>query len=141
MSRHTLKILLVGIYSKPHKYTLHNIMFVFISSKVVTGRDLLHTGSKRDCSSRETLQTVALIAQTSQPGNVASSATHKTAHSEQELDNNIIAWCTGRRYEAKICAVLLPLRCSFAWCHYLPKSNFPVSGRKPWTIIRRFDRN
>ena len=47
----------------------------------------------------------------------------------------------GRCYEAEICAILLPLRCSFKWYPFLPNSNFSDSGRKPWTIVRRFGRN
>ena len=47
---------------------------------------------------------------------------------------------TGRCYEAEICAILLLLRCSFIWYPFWPKSNFSDSGRKPWTIIRRFGR-
>ena len=48
---------------------------------------------------------------------------------------------TGRCYEPEICAILLPLRCSFRWYIFLLKSNFSVFGQKPWTIIRRFGRN
>ena len=47
---------------------------------------------------------------------------------------------TGRCYEAEICAILLLLRCSFRWYPFLPKSKFSDSGRKPWTIVRCFDR-
>ena len=32
-------------------------------------------------------------------------------------------------------------RMSIAWYNFLPKSTFSDSGQKPWTIIRRFDRN
>ena len=32
-------------------------------------------------------------------------------------------------------------RCPIAWHQYLLKSKFSDFGRKPWTIIRRFDRN
>ena len=46
-----------------------------------------------------------------------------------------------RCYKAKICAVLFPLRCAIAWYYFLQKSKFSESGQKPWTIIRRFDRN
>ena len=48
---------------------------------------------------------------------------------------------TGRCYEAEICTNLLLLRCSVRWYPFLPKSKFPDFGRKPWTIIRRFDQN
>ena len=48
---------------------------------------------------------------------------------------------TGRCYEAESCAILLPLRCAFAWYAFLPKFKFSISGRKPWTIVRHFDRN
>ena len=48
---------------------------------------------------------------------------------------------SGRCYEAEICAILLPLRCSFRWYNVLLKSNFSVFDQKPWTIIRRFDQN
>ena len=44
---------------------------------------------------------------------------------------------TGRCYESEICANLLPLRCSFQWNPFPPKST--VSGQEPWTIVRRFD--
>ena len=37
----------------------------------------------------------------------------------------------GRCYEAEICAILLPLRCSFRWYPFLPGSKFSDSGRKP----------
>ena len=45
----------------------------------------------------------------------------------------------GRCYKAEICTILLPLRCALAWYDFLPKSTFSFSGRKPWTIGRRFD--
>ena len=41
--------------------------------------------------------------------------------------------------KAQICAILLLLRCTFRWHPAWPKSNFSFSGRKPWTIVRRFD--
>ena len=47
----------------------------------------------------------------------------------------------GRCYEAEIYAILLPLRCAFAWYPFLRLSKFSISGRKPWTIVRRFGRN
>ena len=37
---------------------------------------------------------------------------------------------TGRCYEAEIYTILLPLRCAFAWYHFLPKSKLSVSGLK-----------
>ena len=43
--------------------------------------------------------------------------------------------------QAEICAILLLLRYSFRWYPVLPKSKFSDFGRKPWTIIRRFDQN
>ena len=48
---------------------------------------------------------------------------------------------TGRCYGAKICAILLLLKCSFRWYPFLPKSKFSDFGRKPWTIIRHFNHN
>ena len=48
---------------------------------------------------------------------------------------------TRRCYEAEICTTLLPFRCAFAWYLVWPKSIFSGSGQKPWTIVRRFDRN
>ena len=48
---------------------------------------------------------------------------------------------SGRCYKAEICTVLFPLRCAIAWYYFLPKSKFSDSGRKPWTIIRRFGQN
>ena len=48
---------------------------------------------------------------------------------------------SGRCYKAEICTVLFPLRCAIAWYYFFPKSKFSDSGQKPWTIIRRFDRN
>ena len=48
---------------------------------------------------------------------------------------------SGRCYEAEICAILFLLRCSFIWYHFLPRSKVSDFGQKPWTIIRRFDRN
>ena len=53
----------------------------------------------------------------------------------------VILLLAGRCYEAEICAILLPLRCSFTWYNFLPKSNISDFGRKPWTIVRRFDQN
>ena len=47
----------------------------------------------------------------------------------------------GRCYEAEICAILLLLRCSFRWNNFSAKAKFSFSGRKPWTIIRRFGQN
>ena len=47
----------------------------------------------------------------------------------------------GRCYEAEFCAILLLLICSFRWHPFLPKLKFSESGRKPWTIVRRFDQN
>ena len=41
----------------------------------------------------------------------------------------------------KFCAILFLLRCPFIWYHFLPRSNFPYFGQKPWTIVRRFYRN
>ena len=46
---------------------------------------------------------------------------------------------SGRCYGAEICAILLLLGCPFRWNSIRPKSKFSVSGRKPWTIIRRFN--
>ena len=46
-----------------------------------------------------------------------------------------------RCYKAEICTILFPLRCATAWYYFLQKSKFSESGQKPWTIIRRFDRN
>ena len=45
----------------------------------------------------------------------------------------------GRYYEAEICTILFPLRCSLKWYHFLPKSNLTFFGRKLWTIVRGFD--
>ena len=53
----------------------------------------------------------------------------------------VLLLLTGRCYGAKICAILLLLRCSFRWYPFLPKSKFSDFGRKPWTIIRRFYQN
>ena len=39
---------------------------------------------------------------------------------------------TGRCYGAEIYIILLLLRFLF---HFLPKSNFSISGQKPWTIV------
>ena len=47
----------------------------------------------------------------------------------------------GAIYKAEICTILFPLRCAIAWYYILPNSKFSDSGQKPWTIIRRFDRN
>ena len=47
----------------------------------------------------------------------------------------------GRCYEAEICVILFPLRCSLICYPFLPKSKFSDFGRKPWTIIRRFYQN
>ena len=41
--------------------------------------------------------------------------------------------------EAKICTILLPLRCSFRWYPCLPKSFRSDFSRNPWTIVRCFD--
>ena len=47
---------------------------------------------------------------------------------------------TGKCYKAEISTIPFPLRCAFVWyAFFLPKSKFSVSGRKPWTIVRRFD--
>ena len=46
----------------------------------------------------------------------------------------------GRCYEAEICAILFLLRCPFIWYPFWPNSQFSISGQKPWTIVRRFDR-
>ena len=43
----------------------------------------------------------------------------------------------GRCYEAEICTILFPLRCAFT-CLFFAESNFSVSSRKPWTIVRGF---
>ena len=48
---------------------------------------------------------------------------------------------TGRCYGGEICVILFLLRCPFIRYPFWPKSNFSDSGQKPWTIIRRFDRN
>ena len=48
---------------------------------------------------------------------------------------------SGRCYKAEICTILFPLRCAMAWYYFLQKSKFSDSGQKPWTIVRRFDRN
>ena len=48
---------------------------------------------------------------------------------------------SGRCYKAEICVILFLLRCPFIWYPFWPKSKFSDSGQKPWTIIRRFDRN
>ena len=45
---------------------------------------------------------------------------------------------TGRCYEAEIFVILFLLRCRYIWYPFWPKSNFSVSGRKPWTIARSF---
>ena len=46
----------------------------------------------------------------------------------------------GRCYEAEICVILLRLDV-LRLVSFYPRSNFSISGRKPWTIVRRFDRN
>ena len=48
---------------------------------------------------------------------------------------------SGRCYEAEICVILFLLRCPFIWYPFWPKSKFSDSGKKPWTIIRRFEQN
>ena len=48
---------------------------------------------------------------------------------------------SGRCYEAEIYVILFLLRCPFIWYPFWPKSKFSDFGQKPWTIIRRFDRN
>ena len=48
---------------------------------------------------------------------------------------------SGRCYEAEICDILYLLRCPFIWYPFWPKSKISDFGQKPWTIIRRFDRN
>ena len=48
---------------------------------------------------------------------------------------------SGRCYEAEICVILFLLRCPFILYPFWPKSKFSVFSQKPWTIIRRFDRN
>ena len=53
----------------------------------------------------------------------------------------VLLLLAGRCYEAETCTILLPLRYSFAWYLFLPKSKSSDFGRKPWTIVRRFDRN
>ena len=53
----------------------------------------------------------------------------------------VLLLLTGRCYEAEICVILFLLRCPFLWYPFWPKSKFSVFGQKPWTIIRRFDRN
>ena len=45
----------------------------------------------------------------------------------------VLSLLARRCYE--ICAILLPLRCAFARNHFLPKSKFSDSGRKPWTVV------
>ena len=44
-------------------------------------------------------------------------------------------------YATEICSILFLLRCPFIWYPFWPKTKFSVFGQKPWTIIRRFDRN
>ena len=51
----------------------------------------------------------------------------------------VLLLLNGRCYEAEICVILLPLRCSFRWYAVLLKSTFSDFDRKPWTIVRRFD--
>ena len=41
----------------------------------------------------------------------------------------------------KFASILFLLRCPFIWYPFWPKSKFSDFGQKPWTIIRRFDRN
>ena len=40
---------------------------------------------------------------------------------------------------AETCTILLPLRCSFQWYLWLPKSVRSDFIRKPWTTVRRFE--
>ena len=53
----------------------------------------------------------------------------------------VLLLLTGRCYEAEICVIVFLLRCPFIWYPFWAKSKFTVFGQKPWTIIRRFDRN
>ena len=48
---------------------------------------------------------------------------------------------SGRCYEAEICVILFLLRRPFIRYPFWPKSKISDFGQKPWTIIRRFDRN
>ena len=48
---------------------------------------------------------------------------------EAEICAILLLLCTGRCYRSELCVILLPMR-----YHVLQKS---VSGRKPWTIVRR----
>ena len=43
----------------------------------------------------------------------------------------VLLLLNGRCYEAEICAILLPLRCSFRWYPFWPKSKFSFFGQKP----------
>ena len=68
----------------------------------------------------------------------------KTMDYSQALRSNFFSHpqlLAGRRYGAEICAITLLLRCPFWWYPFLPESKFSDFGRKPWTIVRRFDRN
>ena len=47
----------------------------------------------------------------------------------------VLLFLAGRCYEAEISTILLLLKYAFAWYPFLPRSNFSVSGRKPWTIV------
>ena len=47
----------------------------------------------------------------------------------------IFVLLTGRCYEAKICVILLPLRCSFWWYTFLPESKFSTSGQNVFRTI------
>ena len=53
----------------------------------------------------------------------------------------VLLLLTGRCYDAEICVIVFLLRCPFIWYPFWLKSKFTVFGQKPWTIIRRFDRN
>ena len=48
---------------------------------------------------------------------------------------------TGRYYEAGLCAILLPLRCTFGCHSFLLKSKLSISGRKPWSMAMGFEQN
>ena len=50
-------------------------------------------------------------------------------------------WNYGAIQKAEICTILFLMRCPFKWYPFWQKLKFSVSGRKPWTIVRGFDRN
>ena len=56
-----------------------------------------------------------------------------------EVSFEAILLLAARCYETEFCAILFPFRSAFARNRFVLKSNFSISGRKPWTIVRGFD--